>query len=905
MGKLKNWGLRFVCFLIRGALKLRYSIKFKGLDLLNDKYLKKGNGILFLPNHPALVDPVIVMSKLWPMFEMRPLVKEYLFRSSILRRFFNIVGAYSIPDFRSINEIKLKSFENTMKNILSDVQSGGSLLLYPTGSLKSSGQESIHSSSTHRILEHLPNINVVLIRTTGLWGSTFSRAFEQKTPGLSPAVFQALKTLCLNLFFFCRRREVIVEIEPNPINFPRNSNRSHLNHYLETWYNHYPLPDNKRALSEPLNMVSLRFWKNVYPEILPKKKSIYEVNAANIPENIKNEIYNKISEITGINTENISPDLSLTSDLGLDSIDGASLASFAMERFHIANISPASIDTVEDLLAISAGYSKQGEKYETKHENDTWPFEADRLEPCIDKEASTLLEAFLSTVRRMKGSSAVADQISGVFSYSKFHKAAIALAIELKKREEKQVAILLPSICASYIVIFAAWLAGKTPVMLNWTLGVKHLKESMEQTEANLVISSWTFLENVSHIEFGPLTDKITFIEDIKDAIGLKTKLKTLFYSMLSPKSLLRRFDNKLSKDDVAVILFTSGTEAAPKGVPLTHSNILSNNSQINSIFKLVKSDVILNTLPPFHSFGFSVAGILPIISGVKTVFYPNPTESIALAQQCQRWNVTILPAPPSFLYGLLSHATSSQVESIRYFVSGAEKLQPAIKKLIHDNAPKAKLVEGYGITETAPLIATNFDTDNKESFKLLPNLEVMIVDPEGKELPPNSEGEIAISGPNVFNGYLNLDKNPFLEAKDRKWYRSGDLGIMRDQELILSGRIKRFIKIGGEMVSMASIEKILDEKIEKQAKQENEEQSTRFVICSNEDLTKPILILFTTHQNLDVVKLNEMLRSSGFSALIKISQIIPIGVFPVMGTGKINYRELQSRVKKDEVKTV
>lgn len=889
-----------ICLLGRIFIRLRYSVKVKGRKKINKENFDPNIGILFLPNHPAHIDPILIGMYLWPKFQMRPIVIEYVFRQSGIALIMKLVRALSIPNFdTSLNEIKLKKAKETIQEVIDGLNKKDNFLLYPSGRLKYTGKELLGgSSATHTILRECPKVNIILIRTSGLWGSSLSRAYTGLTPDFKSMVKRGLKCLLASFIFFMPRRKVLLEIEIAPKDFPTDGSRLEINKYLENWYNRYPM-DGKIVKEEIPSLVSYSPFKEKFLK-LPRDQGKKASLKREFSSQLEKEIYTEIAKIAKINENQIKPDLDLAQDLGLDSLDIAEIITFLGVNYDIAAIYPEDIPTVQDVLEVAEGTKKIVRKQLEEVSLFKWPEEKKRPEP-ISPQGKTIQEAFLNTCKRMKDQVAIADDISGVLSYKKLKIAALILAQEIKQYPGKYIAILLPASVGAYLVILATQLANKVPVMLNWTLGPRYLNHMMEVTNAQHVISSWKFLEKLSNVEFGQLSKKIHYLEDIKKRISKWQKISALMKSFSSTKSILKSLGlDKVSENDPCCILFTSGTEAAPKGVPLTHKNILTNQKAVIKSVKLKSNDNFYGILPPFHSFGFSVAGLLPILTGGKIAFYPDPTDSYSLAEGIQRWKITIMCSPPSFLKGVLQAASPAQLQTIRWFVTGAEKtakdLYEKVKKLGEDK----RIIEGYGITECGPCITINDEGDQNFGVgKPLDNLEILIVDPEGDRVfEKDKEGEICVKGPNVFSGYIAEKKDPFMTIDDEKWYRTGDLGYFDDKgHLILSGRLKRFTKVAGEMVSLGAVEEVISEEII--SRTNIQADGPIVALCAiEEEGTRPILILFTTTTTLNKNEANMILKEAGFSNLVKISEIKHIENIPLMGTGKTDYRFLQTMVE-------
>jgi long-chain-fatty-acid--[acyl-carrier-protein] ligase len=387
-------------------------------------------------------------------------------------------------------------------------------------------------------------------------------------------------------------------------------------------------------------------------------------------------------------------------------------------------------------------------------------------------------------------------------------------------------------------------------------------------------------------------------LEDVVRQLSLGDKLKALFRSKLGVKSILKIFGReKVSKDSQAVLLFTSGTESMPKGVPLSHDNILSNLRAALTAVPVFTDDVLYGILPPFHSFGFTVSGLLTLLSGPRVFFSPDPTDGKRLANGFAKWGVTIMIGAPTFIKGMLKAATPEQLRTMRLCVTGAEKAPPELYKMLADYGHPVCLMEGYGITECSPILTMNPPgACPKGVGKPLPGIELCIVHPETEvPLPLGERGLILAKGPNVFNGYINPGLNsPFLMLNGERWYKTGDLGFLDSEGVLtISGRMKRFIKMGAEMVSLASIEDALLQMASKNGWPTSQE-GPALAICAKEIPGEKSKIFLFSRFAVSIEEVNKSLKDSGFSNLVKISSVTHLPEIPIMGTGKINYRLLE-----------
>lgn len=883
---------------LKVLLSLRYRIEIKGFEALKGDKFKPGKGILFLPNHPANIDPPINFIYFWPQFQMRPMVTDYVFHTGFLKPFHKLVGSVPIPNMESaVNEYKQKQAELAFRIISDALKRGENVIVYPSGRLKNSGKEILGGASgAHELLMECPDANVVLIRMTGLWGSSTSRAILGRTPPLGQNFTLALKTLLKNCLFFAPRRKITIEIAVNPEDMPRNEfSRVDVNRYLENWYNRYEDGEGNIRATEPLKLVSYSWWRQDLPKVFRQEKLENHEAGRNVSEETKQKIYHEIRKVLDKPDLEIRPEMNLAFDLAMDSLNIAEFIAFVTKTFDVPELHPEDLETVGTVLEIAEGGTQVQLAKEPPPEF-TWDLERDRPDPALPL-GRTIPEAFLNACLRMRGSAGCGDDLVGVLSYKKLKKIALVLAQYFRTLEEERIAIMLPASVGAYIAILAILFAGKTPVMLNWTLGPRYMEEMMQLSEAKKIITSGRFLDRLAGVQFGKCLDKLVLLEEIRKKLTLPMKLKGVYLSKMSVSRVLKALKlDRLDENAPCVILFTSGTEAVPKGVPLSHKNILSNQRSGMQCIEINAKDILYGILPPFHSFGFSVAGLFPILGGMRVAFYPDPTDSFALAEGVHRWKATLFCAAPSFLKGLFHAAKPEDLKTVRYFVSGAEKASPELFERVRNLNTDAVLLEGYGITECSPILTLTRPHIPPEGVgRLIPDVEAITIHPETLALLPKGEvGEICVRGPNVFSGYLGNPRTPFIEIQGKRWYRTGDLGHFEPNgSLILSGRLKRFTKIGGEMISLSAIEEALL-KFFINEKRVSADVPAFALVSDEKEEGKPRLILFSVI-HLDRDEVNGVLQSAGFSNLVKINGVNKIDEIPLMGAGKTDYRKLQA----------
>ena len=405
--------------------------------------------------------------------------------------------------------------------------------------------------------------------------------------------------------------------------------------------------------------------------------------------------------------------------------------------------------------------------------------------------------------------------------YDKILAAAIAFSKVIKEEtDQPRVAIVLPPGKGGLIANLAVLFAGKTPVNLNYTAGPEVIRSCIRQAGVDRFITADPFVRKISGFPWPPNRDLI-LIERVLPTL----KKKIIIWAVLSkvlPTTVLGVLLglNKRRSDDEATLLFTSGSSGEPKGVALSHRNVLSNVTQFSSRLDVASGSSILGCLPLFHSFGCTVTLWFPLIEGINLVTYPSPLETKRLAELIALHQVQLLLATPTFLRGYMKRIDPAQFASLSLVVTGAEKLSQSLADAFEEKFG-IRPQEGYGLTETSPVTNVNLPDPEPEKDaytlsssrngsvgQMLPGLAIKITDPATDwEIPINRQGIIWFKGPNVFSGYLGDTKKTEDVLKDG-WFRTGDVGrVDEDGFLYIEGRISRFSKIGGEMVPHETVE--------------------------------------------------------------------------------------------------
>ncbi len=898
---VRNFLALMLLYFMRFTLWFRYRVTIKGAEYLNPKVLNKPGGVLFLPNHPTVfVDPTLVAVAIWRKYPIRPMIVEYMYYTPLVHGVMKLMNALPIPNFvTTSNSIKKKKVDQVIETVINELRNKENFLIYPAGKVKYQAKEVIGASGVPKIIESVPEANIVLVRTTGLWGSSFSKGQTGKSPLMFANMWWGFKKALKNFIFFTPRRNVTIEFVPAPADFPFKGSRVEINQYLENFYNR---PDGitKQEGPEPgesLYLVSYSMWRNELPDIRKAKDTEEGVDITKVPADIQNKVKKEIAQMAHLPEDKVTPDLALGSDLGLDSLDNAELLSFLDDNFDISGVPVSELTTVGKVMAIAARQISFGEQEEEVGINLSKWFKSLPSDRAFIPEGETIPEVFLKVCEDKDGEVMCGDLRAGVVTYSKAKLMVLILAEYIRKLPGEYIGILLPSSVAAYLTIIATQLAGKVPLMINWTVGVRHLETVAALSKVQAILSSWAFLDRLENIDFDGIQDQIITLEDARRKFTIKDKALAFIRSKMSTKSILKAFGvHNRSGDSKAVLLFTSGTESMPKGVPLTHRNVLSNQRSAIEKVEIRRDDVLLGILPPFHSFGFTVSGLLPILGGIRVAFYPDPTNGKALAKEVQRWGATIICGAPTFLKGIFKNGDKEQLNTLRLCVTGAEKAPADLFKMVKE-LKGCSLIEGYGITECSPILTVNMSGDPTNGIgRPLDNVELSIVNLETHQpAPEGQQGLILAKGPNIFAGYLNNGlSSPFVSLNGQQWYSTGDLGYLNSNgNLILSGRLKRFIKIGGEMISLASIEDTLQKTLGDRA----EGEGPVLAVSAKEEAGERTKIYVFARFDTTNEELNKILREGGFSNLVKVYKVIKLDEMPFMGTGKINYRQLESQI--------
>jgi acyl-[acyl-carrier-protein]-phospholipid O-acyltransferase / long-chain-fatty-acid--[acyl-carrier-protein] ligase len=515
------------------------------------------------------------------------------------------------------------------------------------------------------------------------------------------------------------------------------------------------------------------------------------------------------------------------------------------------------------------------------------------------KGMRTLPRSFVHTARRHPRRFAMADGQTPRLTFFTVLARTLFLARRLRRhwQDQQMVGILLPPSIPGAVVNLAAMLMGKIPVNLNYTASNETLASCARQCNLKTVISARAFLERV-HIQ--PPADVI-FLEDLAKEPGVPERLASALAAAVFPYTALLKFvgaQRPAGLDDLATIIFSSGSTGEPKGVMLTHYNVASNVEQLDQVFHLHSRDRIMGILPFFHSFGFTGTLCLPAVVGIGVVFHPNPLDARVIGALINKYEVTILLATPTFLNAYTRRCTPEEFGSLRFVMAGAEKLPERISEAFEDHFGIRPL-EGYGCTECSPVVTANTGDFRAASFRQvgakrgsighpLPGITIKIVNPETLQtLGINEPGLLLVRGPNVMQGYLNRpDKT--AEVLREGWYNTGDIAMVdEDGFLRVTDRLSRFSKIGGEMVPHIKVEEKLQEL--------NGASEQTFLVTSVPDEKKgERLVVLHTLSDEQLEDCLARLAKCDLPALWRPrpDQFVRVESLPYLGTGKLDLRK-------------
>lgn len=541
---------------------------------------------------------------------------------------------------------------------------------------------------------------------------------------------------------------------------------------------------------------------------------------------------------------------------------------------------------------------------------DAWNYAVSFVKPVGDSWIRTYK-------KHVKNGPAIYNPDGGHFSGFKLMGAVLAFSRYLKKTlspKEQAVGIILPPSPAGVIVNLALWLLGKTNVNLNYTSSVDNVKHCCERSGTRTVITSRMFTEKLKrrgndYTAIASDKVKLLFAEDIMKEIPKAKIAAYMFFCIISPIWLIKLlFRKRVNINDIAAIVFSSGSEGTPKGVMLSHKNLMGNIQQLACIFNVTKNDVMLSELPLFHSFGLTVTTLLNLTEGCPIVAVADPTDVKTMARVCAEFRVSAFVATPTFLraFTISRYVHPMALKHVRIIIAGAEALRTELATAFRLKFGK-EIFEGYGCTETAPVASVNTENTLRSDYMTmqvnhkpgtvgmaLPGSQFLIVDPDTNEkLPTGEAGMILIGGCQVMEGYLKdpeRTKSVTTEIDGKRYYRTGDKGYLdEDGFLTIVDRYSRFAKLGGEMISLGAVEKKIQDTTVL--------EGCDYVVTSIPDSAKGEKIVLVYQGEKESSTVISELRSSGMPPLMVPSLAFNVPAVPKLGTGKADFTTAKKMV--------
>ncbi|HPO15522.1 MAG TPA: MFS transporter [Candidatus Hydrogenedentes bacterium] len=511
-----------------------------------------------------------------------------------------------------------------------------------------------------------------------------------------------------------------------------------------------------------------------------------------------------------------------------------------------------------------------------------------------------LHHGFIHRARLHLNKLAIVDAISGEVTYFKALTGSLIFARKLKRLldQQKMVGVLVPPSVGGVLTNVAIQMLGKVPVNLNYTATAETMASCAKRCDITHVLTSRKFLERL------PLQvpGETIFLEDIRASVTKKDQIIGMIFALFAPIRVIEWSlgTPRLTEDDLATVIFSSGSEGEPKGVMLTQRNIISQTTVCSEVFPHDANTRLMGFLPFFHSFGFTGTLWMPIVNGVGGIYHPNPLEPKLIGELVQKYTCSILIGTSTFLQGFIRRCTPEQLQCLIFVVCGAEKLSPRVRVAFKEKFG-VEPMEGYGTTECAPIVSFNMPNISSPGFftsylkygtigQPAPGIMARIVDPEsGEPLPLGEAGLLEISGPNIMKGYLGQPEKT-AEVIREGWYSTGDIASMDEDGFItITDRLARFSKIGGEMVPHTKVEEVLHSLLDLT------EQSLAVASVPDQTKGERLVVLHTlTEQQLD-----ELLSKLDNADLPNLWRPRPnsfyrIEAIPVMGTGKMDIKSVK-----------
>lgn len=496
----------------------------------------------------------------------------------------------------------------------------------------------------------------------------------------------------------------------------------------------------------------------------------------------------------------------------------------------------------------------------------------------------TLLDAALAAAEAHGGGHVIAtDPTGGDMTFCQLLMRALILGRRLPLGGEKNIALLLPNANATPAVFLALHMRGRIPCMLNFSSGEANVLHACRIACVKTVITSRAFIEKgkLEHLTLALQKDHaIIYLEDLRAQVTLLDKAGGALLALF-PRMALQKALAAAKPADPAVILYTSGSEGMPKGVALSHANILANIAQVQARLDLSSADTVFNALPVFHSFGLTVGMLLPLVMGVRSYLYPSPVHYKIIPGLVRKSGATIMLGTDTFYQGYARHAGPHDFAAVRLAVAGAEKLKETTR-LHWLDALGVNILQGYGVTEASPVISVNTPSEHRPGTvgRLFPGIEARMEPVPGLE----KGGRLFVKGPNIMLGYLKADRPGVIQPQG-DWYDTGDIvDIDSEGYVSIQGRAKRFAKIAGEMVSLLAVEELASNLLP---------EVCHAALAVPDEKRGEQIVLITEARELTKDMLLKQAQAAGVAEICLPKEIVFMEAIPRLGSGKIDYQTL------------
>jgi acyl-[acyl-carrier-protein]-phospholipid O-acyltransferase/long-chain-fatty-acid--[acyl-carrier-protein] ligase len=499
----------------------------------------------------------------------------------------------------------------------------------------------------------------------------------------------------------------------------------------------------------------------------------------------------------------------------------------------------------------------------------------------------TIFEALIDARSHFGGARpAIVDSDERVLTYDEIVRAALALGHALKKGTSRgeSVGIMLPTSVASVIAFFGLSAFGRIPAMLNFTSGAAGIMSALRTAKVKCIVTAQRFIELAKLDALAAelsMASALVYLEDVRKRLSIFDKaaagIGQFFPGLVTTQP---------AHDSPAVILFTSGTEGHPKGVALSHENLLANVEQVRAHVAFYPSDVLFNPLPTFHCFGLTAGVLSPLYLGLKAVLHPTPLQPHEIVRRVKATGTTVLLTTDTFLSQYARAGEPGDLNALRVTVCGAERVRDETRQLLRKKY-SVELIEGYGLTETSPFAAANQPGDNHPGTvgHLMPGMQARLEPAEG--IP--GAGRLFLKGPNIMLGYIRPENPGVIVPLEDGWLDTGDVVSIDDEGIIsIKGRLKRFAKVGGETVSLAVVENCASSLWP---------DHRHAAIAMPDGRKGEQIVLLTTNPEAQRVDLVGWAQTHGVAEIAVPRRIVHTGEVPVLGTGKTDYVKVEKIV--------